>query len=371
MSVPAPRGPRLRELGLRIGRFDPGAANAITDVTGVTVGHATVWRDEPEPPEGRGIARTGVTAVLPASIETLHGEPVPAGIAVLNGAGELTGSLAIAEWGLLETPVYLTSTHAVGRVYDGAVEVAVAADPRVGSENFVIPVVGECDDSWLSEGRVVQIEAADVGRAVAAAAGGAVDEGAIGAGTGMMTKGYKAGIGTASRIAPSIGAAVGVLVLSNFYPPPRLVIDGVPVGEPLGEPPATRRPREAASPSSPSTHRCRRISSGASRAGRVSASRAVARSHTTAAARSSSRSPHPGGGHAERRQAQTCPTATSTTCSRQRSTRPRRRCSTRCGPRPRSQAAKAASAARSPTRTCSSSSPPTAASTPDGVSTSP
>jgi D-aminopeptidase len=239
MSVPAPRGPRLRELGLRIGRFETGAANAITDVTGVTVGHVTVWRDEPEPPTGRGVARTGITAVLPGPVETLHAQPVPAGTAVLNGSGELTGSLQIGDWGRIETPVYLTSTHAVGRVYDGAVAVAVEVEPNVGTEDFVIPVVGECDDSWLSEGRVVQVEAADAGRAVAAATGGPVAEGAVGAGAGMMTKGWKAGIGTASRIAPSIGSAVGVLVLSNFYPPPGLVVDGVHVGEALGEPPET------------------------------------------------------------------------------------------------------------------------------------
>ncbi|MGH3127221.1 MAG: P1 family peptidase, partial [Gaiellaceae bacterium] len=237
MSAPPQRGPRLRELGLRIGRFEAGPANAITDVTDVTVGHVTVWRDEPEPPAGRGVARTGVTAVLPAQIETVFGAPVPAGTAVLNGSGELTSSLVIREWGRIETPIYLTSTHAVGRVYDGAVEVAVASDPSVGMDEFVIPVVGECDDSWLSEGRVVQVEAADVARAVAAASTGTVAEGAIGGGTGMMTKGYKAGIGTASRIAPSIGGAVGVLVLSNFYPPPGLVLDGVPVGELLGAPP--------------------------------------------------------------------------------------------------------------------------------------
>jgi D-aminopeptidase len=239
MSAPPPRGPRLREHGLRIGRFDTGAANAITDVPGVTVGHVTVWRDEAEPPAGRGVARTGVTAILPAPVDTLVSRPVPAGTAVLNGAGELTGSIAIREWGLLETPVYLTSTHAVGRVYDGAVTAAVAAEPRVGTEDVVIPVVGECDDSWLSEARVVQVEASDAGRAVAAAAGSAVPEGSVGAGTGMMTKGWKAGIGTSSRIAPSIGAAVGVLVLSNFYPPPGLVMDGVPVGQMLGEPPET------------------------------------------------------------------------------------------------------------------------------------
>jgi D-aminopeptidase len=236
VSAPEQRAPRLRALGLRIGRFEAGQANAITDVAGVTVGHVTVWRDEPEPPEGRGVARTGVTAVLPAPIETVFGAPVPAGTAVLNGSGELTSSLVIREWGRIETPVYLTSTHAVGRVYDGAVEVAVASDRLVGTEEFVIPVVGECDDSWLSEGRVVQVEAADAPRAVAAAQAGAVAEGAVGGGTGMMTKGYKAGIGTASRIAPSIGGAVGVLVLSNFYLPPALVMDGVPVGDLLREP---------------------------------------------------------------------------------------------------------------------------------------
>jgi D-aminopeptidase len=228
---------------LRVGRFEAGPANAITDVAGVAVGHVTIWRDEPEPPAGRGVARTGVTAVLPAQLETLHREPVPAGVAVLNGAGELTSSMVIAEWGWIETPVYLTSTHAVGRVYDGAIDVAVAADPNVGTEDFVIPVVGECDDSWLSEGRVVQVEAADAGRAVAAARGGAVAEGAVGGGTGMTTKGYKAGIGTASRIAPAIGGAVGVLVQSNFWAPPGLVMDGVPVGDLLGEPADARRTR--------------------------------------------------------------------------------------------------------------------------------
>jgi len=237
------RGPRLRELGLHIGRFEAGPANAITDVVGVTVGQVTVWRDEPEPPDGRGVARTGVTAVLPAPVETLNGRPVPAGMAVLNGAGELTGSLVIREWGRVETPIYLTSTHAVGRIYDGAVDVAAASDPAVGVENVVIPVVGECDDSWLSEGRVVNVEAGDAGRAVAAATGGAVAEGAVGGGTGMMTKGYKAGIGTASRMAPSIGGAVGVLVQSNFYPPPGLIMDGLPVGDLLGERPGTRHTR--------------------------------------------------------------------------------------------------------------------------------
>jgi D-aminopeptidase len=239
VSAPASRGPRLREHGLRIGRFEAGPLDAITDVEGVAVGHVTTWRDEPEPPAGRGVARTGVTAVLPAPAATLFARPVPAGMAVLNGAGEMTGSLAIREWGLLETPVYLTSTHAVGRVYDGAVAAAVAADPGVGLEDVVIPVVAECDDSWLSEARVVQVEAEDAGRAVAAATDGVVEEGAVGAGTGMLTKSFKAGIGTASRVV-DVGV-VGALALANFDAPPGLVVDGVPLGDLLGAKSSSRR----------------------------------------------------------------------------------------------------------------------------------
>ena len=191
--------------------------NAISDVDGVRVGHVTVWRDEP------AVARTGVTAIVPPSL------PLPAGTAVLNGAGELTGSLQIREWGLLETPVYLTSTHAVGRIYDGAVAVAVAD----GGENVFIPVVGECDDSWLSDPRVVHVSADDAGRAVAEASAD-VEQGAVGAGTGMVAFGWKGGVGTASR--PAGEATVGVLVLANFGSPGDLRIGGVHVGQTL-EPP--------------------------------------------------------------------------------------------------------------------------------------
>lgn len=228
---------------MRIGALGAGAANAITDVPGVAVGHVTVWRDEPG---GRGIARTGVTAILPGPAGGLFRAPVPAGTAVLNGAGELTGSLSVAEWGTIETPIYLTSTMAVGRVYDGAVAAAVAADPAVGSEDVVIPVVGECDDSWLSDAAVVQLEADDAGRAVAAARGGPVAEGAVGAGTGMVCFDWKGGIGTASRVVPEAGAVVGVLVLANFGSAPDLRVDGVPVGRRL-PPPGEARSREAGS----------------------------------------------------------------------------------------------------------------------------
>jgi len=228
---------RLRDLGLRIGDLEPGARNAITDVAGVSVGHVTVRRDEPDPPDGRGVARTGVTAIVPGPLESLVSRPIAAGTAVLNGAGELTGSLQIGEWGCIETPVYLTSTMAVGRVYDGAVAAAVAADSSVGTENFVIPVVGECDDGWLNDARTVQVDAADVQRALDAAGEDAA-EGAVGAGTGMICFGWKGGIGTASR---RVGDAhVGVLALTNFGTHDQLRVDGVPVGRLLDPPPPGR-----------------------------------------------------------------------------------------------------------------------------------
>ena len=227
-----------REHGIRIGRLEPGHANSIADVAGVGVGHVTVVRDEPSPPAGRGVARTGVTAVAPGAPETLWREPVPAGVAVLNGAGEMTGALQVMELGYMETPIYLTSTMAVGRIYDGAISAAVAAEPAIGIEHVVIPVVADCDDSWLNDTRTVQVEADDAGRALELATpGGSVAEGAVGAGAGMVTFGYKGGIGTASRVADG-GAIVGVLLLTNFGSREDLHVDGVPVG-PLLPGPAT------------------------------------------------------------------------------------------------------------------------------------
>jgi D-aminopeptidase len=211
---------RPREDGIVIGTLEPGPLSSIADV-GVTVGHVTV-------------ERTGVTAVVPPSL------PLPAGTAVLNGAGELTGSLEIREWGLLETPVYLTSTHAVGRVYDGAVSVAIASDPRVGVDDVVIPVVGECDDSWLSDARVAHVQPGDVARAVE---GATLDfeQGAIGAGAGMSCFGWKGGIGSSSRRAGE--HTVGALLLTNFGSSEQLRVDGVPVGRLLDE-----RPDETPAP---------------------------------------------------------------------------------------------------------------------------
>jgi D-aminopeptidase len=211
---------RPRDDGIVIGALEPGPRNSIADV-GVTVGHVTV-------------EHTGVTAIIPPSL------PLPAGTAVLNGAGELTGSIEIREWGLLEGPVYLTSTHAVGRVYDGAVSLAIASDPRVGVDDVVIPVVGECDDSWLSDARVAHVQPADVARAVSAARAD-FEQGAVGAGAGMSCFDWKGGIGSASRRAGDY--TVGVLLLTNFGSSEQLRVDGVPVGKLLGE-----RPDEAPSP---------------------------------------------------------------------------------------------------------------------------
>jgi D-aminopeptidase len=198
---------RPRQDGIVIGTLEPGPRNSIADV-GVTVGHVTV-------------EVTGVTAVIPPLL------PAPAGTAVLNGAGELTGAHEIREWGLLETNVYLTSTHAVGRVYEGAVQVALAADPRVGVDDVVIPVVGECDDSWLSDARIAHVQPEDVAKAVAAASAD-FERGAVGAGTGMSCFGWKGGIGSSSRRAGE--HTVGVLLLTNFGVPEQLRVDGVAPG---------------------------------------------------------------------------------------------------------------------------------------------
>jgi D-aminopeptidase len=133
---------------------------------------------------------------------------------------------------LLETPVYLTSTHAVGRVYDGAVSAAIAANPRVGVDDVVIPVVGECDDSWLSDARVAHVQPGDVARSLAHASLD-FDQGAVGAGAGMVCFHWKGGIGSASRRVDAV--TVGVLVLTNFGTPEQLRLDGVPVGRLLRE----------------------------------------------------------------------------------------------------------------------------------------
>jgi D-aminopeptidase len=226
---PPPQRPRARDLGLMFGSRPTGEHNAITDVPGVRVGHTTVWTDGAD-----GIARTGATAIVPDGIAEMFRRPMAAGMAVLNGAGELTGSIEMREWGILETPMVLTATNAVGRGYDAVVDALFAA----GEVGVVIPVVGECDDSWLDDISRRWVTTDDVRAAIDGAAGGAVAEGVVGAGTGMITMGYKAGIGTSSRIVADLGT-VGVLVLANFGDTADLRISGVPVGAALAAESAT------------------------------------------------------------------------------------------------------------------------------------
>ena len=242
------RVPRAADLPVRIGLLPSGPTASVLDVQGVGVGHATVWRDEGPPPAGRGVARTGVTVLDVGG--NMFRSPVPAGGAVLNGAGECTGLLSFQEWGTAETPVFLTSTMQVGRVLDAACELLVEEEPAIGVDDVVIPLVAECDDSDLNDSRRTQVTKEDVRAALAAArasagSGAPPPEGAIGAGTGMTCLGYKGGIGTSSRVVPS-GHTVGALVLTNFGDQDRLTIGGRLVGMELARS-ATTGPGDAGS----------------------------------------------------------------------------------------------------------------------------
>src|SRR5215471_1669784 len=226
---------RLRDLGFSIGRFPAGKQNAITDVAGVRVGHTTlVWGDGPLE-VGKGPVRTGVTAVVPHP--SVFDSRVVAGGFVLNGAGEVSGLTQVQEWGLLETPILLTNTMAVGKVSDAAVKWMTRRWPTIGGEDdVVIPIVGECDDSWLNDAVGRHVRSEHVYRAIEQATDGKVQEGSVGAGTGLITCDFKAGIGTSSRRVEigGITYTLGVLVQSNFGIMPSLRVDGAPVGEILG-----------------------------------------------------------------------------------------------------------------------------------------
>lgn len=224
---------RARDLGIEIGGFSPGRYNAITDVRGVLVGHTTLIRGDGGPSQpGTGPVRTGVTAIMPRAGNVYEAAAVSGGF-VLNGAGELTGLTQVMEWGLIETPILLTNTLSVGTCAAAAVEYMVAAYPSIGREaDVIIPVVGECDDSWLNDIAGGHVHANHVHDAIEGARTGAVAEGNVGGGTGMMTCGFKGGIGTSSRRLPAEmgGYTLGVLVMSNFGMREDLRVDGVAVG---------------------------------------------------------------------------------------------------------------------------------------------
>ncbi|HEY2900515.1 MAG TPA: P1 family peptidase [Polyangia bacterium] len=225
---------RLRDLGFSVGRFPVGPHNAITDVGGVRVGHTTIISGDGPLEVGEGPVRTGVTAIIPT--EAVYENRVVAGSFVLNGAGELSGLTQVAEWGLLETPILLTNTLAVGKVSDAAVKWMTRRFPKIGNdEDVIIPIVGECDDSWLNDAVGRHVRSEHVYRAIEQATGGAVGEGSVGAGTGLITCDFKAGIGTSSRrVEMDAGPyTLGILVQSNFGVMRSLRVNGAPVGEVL------------------------------------------------------------------------------------------------------------------------------------------
>jgi D-aminopeptidase len=227
--------PRARDLGIAPGIYRPGPMNAITDITGVKVGHVTLI-------EGTDV-RTGVTAILPHDRNVFQNK-VPAAVYLANAFGKLTGSTQIEELGNLETPIVLTNTLSVGTAMEGVLDYILGLPGNEGVRS-VNAVVGETNDGGLNDIRARVVTRQHVLQAIAAASYGAVREGAVGAGTGTQCLGYKGGIGTSSREVP-VGQEnyrVGVLVQTNYGG--HLAIDGIPVAKewretleskPLGSP---------------------------------------------------------------------------------------------------------------------------------------
>ena len=223
---------RVRELGVAIGNYSTGPLNAITDVPGVKVGHRTLISGEGALKPGQGPVRTGVTVVIPR--DDVWRKKVPAGSFVLNGTGEMTGLAWVAESGFLEYPIALTNTLNVPRVANGVMSWMIKQYPAIGIEDDTLtPVVAECDDGRLNDIQGRHVSEQDVMAALDGASSGSVKEGTVGAGTGMVSYGFKGGIGTASRKLPDKegGYTVGVLVNANHGRRPELIVGGVPVGK--------------------------------------------------------------------------------------------------------------------------------------------
>jgi D-aminopeptidase len=223
--------PRARDLGVP---FDgtPGPFNAITDVPGVTVGHTTLISGEGKLQIGKGPVRTGVTAILPRGKDSMS-NPVFAGWWSLNGNGEMTGTTWVEESGFLEGPVMITNTHSVGVVRDAVIQWRVAhGQPDPTGYWWSLPVVAETWDGWLNDINGFHVKPEHAFHAIDSAKSGAVEEGNVGGGTGMICSGYKGGVGTASRAlsAKDGGYTVGVLVQCNYGSRMNLRIAGVPVG---------------------------------------------------------------------------------------------------------------------------------------------
>jgi D-aminopeptidase len=238
--------PRTRDLGIKIGRLDPGKWNAITDVPGVKVGHTTLIQGAGKLVPGKGPVRTGVSAILPHEGD-LFLEKVTGAVHRINGFGEVTNAEQIHEMGFIEGPIMLTNTFNVPRVADAVIDWSLEQNQAMGIETWGIsPVVAETSDIWLNDIRGRHVHREHVFHAIESATDGAVEEGAVGGGTGMVCYDFKGGIGTASRrLSDKLGGyTVGVLVQSNFGWRPQLMIDGVPVGRELVD----YQPRKGAVP---------------------------------------------------------------------------------------------------------------------------
>jgi D-aminopeptidase len=224
---------RARDLGIPF-EGAPGNLNSITDVRGVEVGQTTLVEGEGKLVVGQGPVRTGVTAILPLGKENAN-TPVPAAVYSFNGNGEMTGAAWVEESGFLEGPVLLTNTHSVGVTRDAVVEWGIRKFP--GTANFSLPVVAETWDGELNDINGFHVKKEDVFSALDRAKSGAVEEGNVGGGTGTRAFGFKAGIGTASRLV-SIGEdhfCLGVLVQANFARRDNLIVAGVPVGKEIAD----------------------------------------------------------------------------------------------------------------------------------------
>jgi L-aminopeptidase/D-esterase-like protein len=236
-TSPLPKQIRARDLGIP---FDgvPGKLNAITDVAGVEVGYTTLISGEGKLEVGKGPVRTGVTAIIPRGHNSLN-DPVYAGVFSLNGNGEMTGTAWIEEGGFLEGPIVLTNTHSVGVARDAVIAWRNAhggADPEGFS--WSLPVVAETWDGWLNDINGFHVKPEHVAHALDTAHGGAIEEGSLGGGTGMVCYEFKGGNGTASRKiemkdkAESVRTfTVGVFLQANFGRRPQLTIAGVPIGK--------------------------------------------------------------------------------------------------------------------------------------------
>jgi D-aminopeptidase len=236
---------RARDLGIAIGTLPTGPLNAITDVSGVRVGHTTLISGDGPLVIAKGPIRTGVTVILPHDGDPGR-EPVFAGSHTLNGNGEMTGLEWLRDSGMLTTPIGLTNTHSVGVVRDALVAASVAGREEVGL--WSLPVVAETWDGYLNDVNGQHVRAEHVFSALEAAAAGPVAEGNVGGGTGMKAFGFKAGIGTASRRVGQEhgGYMVGVLVQANHGRRERFAVDGVPVGREIS--PAEEPVPQLASP---------------------------------------------------------------------------------------------------------------------------